>query len=215
VLTDLVREGKIRAIGSSTFPAEQIVEAHWAADRRSLERFRCEQPPYSLFARGVEAAVLPICECYGMGVICWSPLAGGWLTGKYRHGKDIDMTSTRAIRIPKRFDPSLPANQRKLDIVEELEAVAAEAGVPLRHLALSFVVTHPAVTSAIIGPRTIDQLKDLLAGQDVALDDATLDRLDEIVPPGVTVNPVDSGFQPEWLTDSTRRRLPAESRAAG
>jgi aryl-alcohol dehydrogenase-like predicted oxidoreductase len=215
VLTDLVREGKIRAIGSSTFPAEQIVEAHWAADRRSLERFRCEQPPYSLFARGVEAAVLPVCERYGMGVICWSPLAGGWLTGKYRHGKDIDMTSTRAIRIPKRFDPSLPANQRKLDIVEELEAVAAEAGVPLRHLALSFVVTHPAVTSAIIGPRTIDQLKDLLAGQDVALDDATLDRLDEIVPPGVTVNPVDSGFQPEWLTDSKRRRLPAESRAAG
>jgi len=183
VLTDLVREGKVRAIGCSTFPAELIVEAHWAAERRSLERFRCEQPPYSLFARGVEAGVLPVCERYGMGVITWSPLAGGWLTGKYRRGEDIDMTSNRATRIPKRFDPSLPANQRKLEVVNQLEAVATEAGVPLKHLALAFVVTHPAVTAAIIGPRTIDQLQDLLAGQDVVLDDATLDRLDEIVPP--------------------------------
>ena len=165
VLTDLIREGKVRAIGCSTFPAEQIVEAHWAAERRGLERFRCEQPPYSLFARGIEAGVLPVCERYGMGVITWSPLAGGWLTGRYRHGEEIDMTSGRASRIPQRFDPSLPENQRKLDLVERArEPLPPRPGVPLRHLAVAFVVCHPAVTSAIIGPRTMEQLKDLLAG---------------------------------------------------
>ena len=205
VLTDLIREGKVRAIGCSTFPAELIVEAHWAAERRGLERFRCEQPPYSLFARGIEAEVLPVCERYGMGVIAWSPLAGGWLTGKYRHGQEIDMTSGRAARIPQRFDPTLPANQYKLDLVDKLEAVANEAGTSLRHLALAFVVTHPAVTSAIIGPRTMDQLQDLIAGCEVTLDDATLDRLDEIVPPGVTTNPADAG----WQSRVAHRRLAA------
>jgi aryl-alcohol dehydrogenase-like predicted oxidoreductase len=215
VLTDLIREGKVRAIGCSTFPAELIVEAHWAAERRGLERFRCEQPPYSLFARGIEAGVLPVCERYGMGVIAWSPLAGGWLTGKYRHGQEIDMTSGRASRIPQRFDPTLPANQHKLDLVDRLEAVAASAGVPLRHLALAFVVSHPAVTAAIIGPRTMDQLQDLIAGCDVTLDDDTLDRLDEIVPPGVTMNPADAGWQSESLTLASRRRRPLDERAAG
>ncbi len=215
VLTDLIREGKVRAIGCSTFPAELIVEAHWAAERRGLERFRCEQPPYSLFARGIEAGVLPVCERYGMGVIAWSPLAGGWLTGKYRHGQAIDMTSGRASRIPQRFDPTLPANQHKLDLVDQLEAVAADAGVPLRHLALAFVVSHPAVTAAIIGPRTMDQLQDLIAGCDVTLDDDTLDRLDEIIPPGVTMNPADAGWQSESLTLASRRRRPLGERAAG
>ncbi len=215
VLTDLVREGKVRAIGCSTFPAELIVEAHWAAERRALERFRCEQPPYSLFARGIEAGVLPVCERYGMGVIAWSPLAGGWLMGKYRHGQEVDMTTGRAARLPQRFDPSLPANQQKLDLVEKLEAVAAEAGVSLRHLALAFVVTHPAVTAAIIGPRTMDQLEDLLSGLEVTLDDATLDRLDEIVPPGITVNPADAGWQSESVTQAWRRRRPLETRGAG
>jgi len=215
VLTDLVREGKVRAIGSSTYPAELIVEAQWAAERRSLERFRCEQPPYSLFARGIEAAVLPVCERYGMGVITWGPLAGGWLTGRYRRATDIDLGKGRASRIPQRFDPSLPANQRKLDLVEQLDAVASDAGVPLRHLALAFVVSHPAVTAAIIGPRTMDQLKDLLVGSLVVLDDATLDRLDEIVPPGLTVNPADAGWQSESLTQAQRRRRPPEERAAG
>jgi aryl-alcohol dehydrogenase-like predicted oxidoreductase len=214
-LTDLIHQGKVRAIGCSTFPAELIVEAHWAAERRALERFRCEQPPYSLFARGIEAGVLPVCERYGMGVISWSPLAGGWLTGRYRKGVDIDMSSGRAARLPQRFDPALPANQRKLELVERLETVAVDAGVPLRHLALAFVVAHPAVTSAIIGPRTMDQLEDLLAGSNVVLDDATLDRLDEIVPPGVTVNQADAGWQAEWLTETSRRRRPLESRAAG
>ena len=215
VLTDLIREGKVRAIGCSTFPAEMIVESHWAAERRGLERFRCEQPPYSLFARGIESAVLPTCERYGMGVIAWSPLAGGWLSGKYRHGKDIDMTAGRAARLPLRFDPALPANQRKLDLVDQLEAVATDAGMALRHLALAFVVSHPAVTAAIIGPRTMDQLEDLLSGSEIVLDDATLDRLDEIVPPGVTVNPADAGWQVPSLAHPWRRRRPIDERAAG
>jgi aryl-alcohol dehydrogenase-like predicted oxidoreductase len=214
VLTDLIREGKVREIGCSTFPAEQIVEAHWAAERRGLERFRCEQPPYSLLARGIESGVLPVCERYGMGVITWSPLAGGWLSGRYRHGAEIDMTSGRASRLPLRYDPSLPENQRKLDLVDELTAVADGAGLPLRRLAVGFVLSHPAVTSVIIGPRTMEQLQDLLAGATVELDDATLDRLDEIVPPAVTVNQADAGWQSESLAPGRRRRPPGR-RAAG
>ena len=215
VLTDLVHEGKVRAIGCSTFPPELIVEAHWAAERRGLERFRCEQPPYSLFARGIESGVLPVCERYGMGVIAWSPLAGGWLTGKYRHGQEIDMSSGRASRIPQRFDPSLPANQEKLNLVDQLEAVAFEAGVSLRHMALAFVVSHPGVTASIIGPRTMDQLQDLISSAEVTLDDATLDRLDEIVPPGITLNAADAGWQNPAVSDVARRRRSLETRAAG
>jgi aryl-alcohol dehydrogenase-like predicted oxidoreductase len=214
VLSDLVREGKLRAIGSSTFPPELIVESQWTAERRSLERFRCEQPPYSLFARGIEAGVLPVCESYGMGVIAWSPLAGGWLTGKYRHGSEIDMTSGRASRLPDRFDPSLAANQQKLDLVARLEAVASQAGIALRHMALAFVVAHRVVTAAIIGPRTIEQLQDLLSASSVTLDDATLDALDEIVPPGVVLNPADAGWQNPALGDPARRRRAVLDRAA-
>ena len=214
VLTDLVHEGKVRAIGCSTFPPELIVEAHWAAEAHALERFRCEQPPYSLFARGIEAGVLPVCERYGMGVIAWSPLAGGGLTGKYRHGKEVDMASGRASRIPERFDPSLAANQHKMDLVDRLEAVATEAEVALRHMAVAFVVAHPAVTSAIIGPRTMAQLEDLLSGSEVVLDDASLDALDEIVLPGVTLNPADAGWQSPSLSDPERRRRPLQGRAA-
>ena len=214
VLTDLIHEGKVRAIGCSTFPAHLIVEAHWVADRRGLERFYCEQPPYSLFARGIEKDVLPVCERYGMGVITWSPLASGWLSGRYRHGTTIDMSSGRPSRIPARFDLRLPVNQHKLDLVDELEDVAKKAGTSLTHLALAFVVTHPAVTSAIIGPRTMDQLEDLLAGSELTLDEAVLDRIDEIVPPGQTPNPVDTGWQPESLTQPSRRRRPPHSRSA-
>ena len=213
-LSDLIRAGKVRAIGSSTFPAEQIVEAQWVAERRGHERFRCEQPPYSILARGIETAVLPTCARYGMGVITWSPLAGGWLSGKYRKDRDIDLTSGRAQRIPGRFDPSLPGNQRKLEIVEELIKVAADAGTSLTHLAIAFAITHPAVTAAIIGPRTMDQLQDLLAGADVALDDEILDRIDELVPPGVTLNAADAGWQPPALTDPSLRRRPASARPA-
>ena len=212
-LSDLVHAGKIRAIGSSTFPAEQIVEAQWAADRRGFVRFRCEQPPYSILVRGVEASVLPACQKYGMGVISWSPLAGGWLTGRYRKDADIDMTTGRARRLPHRFDPSLAGNQAKLAAVEELIKIAADVGCSLTHLALAFVTAHPGVTSAIIGPRTMDQLTDLLAGAGVTLDDDVLDRIDQIVPPGVTLNPADAGWQPPSLTDPAARRRPQAARA--
>ncbi|MGO9911384.1 MAG: aldo/keto reductase [Acidimicrobiales bacterium] len=214
VLTDLVREGKVRAIGSSTFPPEQIVEAQWAAERRGFERFRCEQPPFSIFARGIESGVLPTCERYGMGVIVWSPLGGGWLTGRYRRGQEIDMTSGRASRIPGRFDPTLPQNQRKLDLIEELEAVATDAGVSLTHLAIAFVISHTGVTSAIIGPRTMEQLEDLIAGADVRLSDEILDRIDKIVPPGTTLNRADAGWEAQELQQAWRRRRPAHLRAA-
>jgi aryl-alcohol dehydrogenase-like predicted oxidoreductase len=213
-LSDLVHSGKVRAIGSSTFPAEAIVEAQWTAERRGHVRFRCEQPPYSIFVRGIEAAVLPACERYGMGVIVWSPLAGGWLTGRYRKDADVDMSAGRARRIPQRFDPKVPGNTAKLAAVEELIKISADAGCSLTHLALAFVTAHPGVTSAIIGPRTMEQLTDLLAGADVTLGDDVLDRIDQIVPPGVTLNPADAGWQPPSLTDPAARRRPQPVRAA-
>ncbi len=216
-LSDLVRSGKVRAIGSSTFPAEQIVEAQWVARDRGHERFRCEQPPYSILVRGIEGSVLPTCQKYGMGVIAWSPLAGGWLTGRIRKDTDVDMTKGRAQRLPQRFDPALPGNVAKLDAVEELIKIAADAGCSLTHLALAFVVAHPGVTSAIIGPRTMDQLTDLLAAAGTALDDDVLDRIDQVVPPGVTLNPADAGWQPPVLTEPAlkdARRRPQADRAA-
>jgi aryl-alcohol dehydrogenase-like predicted oxidoreductase len=213
-LSDLVHSGKVRAIGSSTFPAEQIVEAQWVAQSRGHVRFRCEQPPYSILVRGIEGSVLPTCQNYGMGVIAWSPLAGGWLTGRIRESTGVDMTTLRAQRLPHRFDPSLPGNVAKLAAVEDLIKVAADAGVSLTHMALAFVVGHPAVTSAIIGPRTMDQLTDLLAGASVTLDDDVLDRVDQIVPPGMTLNPADAGWQPDVLAEPAARRRPRAARAA-
>ena len=213
-LSDLIHAGKVRAIGSSTFPAELIVEAQWTAERRNRERFVCEQPPYSLFARAIETAVLPTCEQYDMGAIVWSPLAGGWLTGKYRKG-DAQPDSHRAKRIPARFDFSLPENQRKLDLVDELSKVAADAGVSMTHMSMAFAVTHPAVTSAIIGPRTMEQLTDVLAGASVELSDDTLDALDAIVEPGITINAADAGWTPPSIAQSFRRRRAVGRRAAG
>src|SRR3954452_11873816 len=204
-LSDLVHQGKVRVIGSSTYPAELIVEAQWVAERRGRQRFECEQPPYSIFARGIETAVLPTCLQYGMGVIPWSPLAGGWLTGKYRRGEAAPTTG-RARRIPERFDYDLPENQRKLDLVEELLKLAADAGVSLTHLAHAFVLEHPAITAAIIGPRTMDQLTDVLAGTDVRLSPDVLDRIDDLVPPGTNVNAADAGYQPPTLSRKVRRR---------
>jgi aryl-alcohol dehydrogenase-like predicted oxidoreductase len=204
-LTDLIRAGKIRYAGSSTFPAAQIVEAQWTAERRGRERFVCEQPPYSILVRGAEAEVLPVCQRYGMGVIAWSPLAGGWLTGRYR--KDAQLpASQRAERIPQRFDMRLPGNQAKLDAAEQLAGLAEEAGLPLIHLALAFVINHPAVTSAIIVPRTMEHLESQLGAADVALTAEVLDRIDEIVPPGTTLNPPDRGYEPPSLTDPALRR---------
>jgi aryl-alcohol dehydrogenase-like predicted oxidoreductase len=205
VLTDLVRAGKIRYFGSSTFPAHQIVEAQWVAERRNRERFVCEQPPYSLLVRAIEADVLPVCQQYGMGVIPWSPLAGGWLSGRYRKDRDIP-TSHRAERIPDRYDMSLPENQVKLEAVDQLAQLAEEAGTTLIHMALAFVIQHPAVTSAIIGPRTMEQLEGQLGAEDLVLETDVLDRMDKIVPPGTNLNAADAGWTPPWLADARLRR---------
>jgi aryl-alcohol dehydrogenase-like predicted oxidoreductase len=204
-LSDLVHQGKVRYLGSSTFPASQIVEAQWAARERGLERFVCEQPPYSLLARAVEADVLPTCLRHGMGVIPWSPLAGGWLSGKWRKGADAPQ-STRAERMPARYDLSDPANQRKLEAADALGKLADEAGMTLIQMALAFVINHPAVTAAIIGPRTMEQLESQLGAEEVVLDAALLDRIDEIVPPGTNLNQVDAGWQNPALQPDARRR---------
>jgi aryl-alcohol dehydrogenase-like predicted oxidoreductase len=204
-LTDLVRAGKVRMIGSSTFPAHEIVRSHWVAEQRGRERFRCEQPPYSLLVRGVEADVLPVCQEHGMGAIVWSPLAGGWLSGRYRRGQEPPRSS-RAERLPERFDLSLPANQRKLEVVERLTRLAEQAGLTLIQLALAFVLSHPAVSAAIIGPRTMQQLESQLAALDVVLDEALLDQIDEIVPPGTIVNRADAGYTAPALADARLRR---------
>jgi aryl-alcohol dehydrogenase-like predicted oxidoreductase len=204
-LTDLVRQGKVRYIGGSTFPASAIVEAQWAARERGLERFVTEQPPYSMLVRAVEADVLPTCARHGMGVMSYSPLTGGWLSGRWR--KDTgQQSSSRAGRLPERFDLSQPANQRKLDAVEELAQLADEAGITLIQLAIAFVLRHPAITAALIGPRTMEQLDGQLAAADVALDDAVLDRIDEIVPPGITINPEDNSWHNPSLDPAARRR---------
>jgi aryl-alcohol dehydrogenase-like predicted oxidoreductase len=204
-LSDLVHQGKVRYIGSSTFPASQIVEAQWAARERHLQRFVTEQPPYSMLVRAVEADVLPTCARHGMAVMSYSPLAGGWLSGRWR--KDTgQQASSRAGRLPERFDLSQPANQRKLDAVEQLAQLADEAGITLIQLAIAFVLNHPAITAALIGPRTMEQLDCQFPAADVVLDQAVLDRIDEIVPPGTTINPVDNSFDNPALQPAARRR---------
>ncbi|MDQ6777961.1 MAG: aldo/keto reductase [Actinomycetota bacterium] len=204
-LTDLVRAGKVRYIGSSTFPASQIVEAQWVAERRGRERFVCEQPPYSILVRAVETDVLPTCRRHGVGVISWSPLAGGWLSGGYRKDEDPP-PSRRADRISARYDMSLPANERKLEAADALARLADEAGMTLIELAIAFVIRHPAVTAAIIGPRTMEHLEAQLKAADVELSNEILDRIDEIVPPGVNINPADGGWLNPALEPAARRR---------
>ncbi|HEX6713054.1 MAG TPA: aldo/keto reductase [Thermoleophilaceae bacterium] len=204
-LSDLVHQGKVRYIGSSTFPPSQIVEAQWVAETRGRERFVSEQPPYSMLIRAVEQDVLPTCRRYGMGVIPWSPLAGGWLSGRWRLGKEPP-ESARADRLPQRYDLSNPDNQRKLEATEKLALLAEEAGMSLIHLAIAFVMRHPAVTAPIIGPRTMEQLESQIGAADVELSDEILDRIDEIVPPGTTVNPRDTGWDNPALEPSARRR---------
>ena len=204
-LSDLVHQGKVRYIGGSTFPASAIVEAQWAARDRGLQRFVTEQPPYSILVRAIEADVLPTCSRYGMGVMSYSPLTGGWLSGRWRKSTG-QQSSSRAGRLPERFDLSHPANQRKLDAVEELAQLADEAGITLIQLAIAFVLRHPAITAALIGPRTMDQLEGQLAAVDVVLDDALLDRIDEIVAPGITINPEDNSWHNPSLEPDARRR---------
>ncbi|WP_437075200.1 aldo/keto reductase [Streptomyces sp. enrichment culture] len=214
VLGDLQRQGKIRTFGCSSFPAEEIAESHHVAERRALPRMRTEQPPYSLLARGVERSVLPTCSRYGMGVLTWGPLASGFLTGKYREGRAIDLSSGRPAITPWRFDPELPENAAKLAAVERLVQVADDLGCTLPQLAVAFPLVHPAVTSVILGPRTTEQFEGLLKGAELTLDDAVLDRIDEIVPPGTDMYRTDSAWVPPSLTDPALRRRPVGERTA-
>jgi aryl-alcohol dehydrogenase-like predicted oxidoreductase len=204
-LTDLVHAGKVRYLGSSTYPPSAIVEAQWVAERRNRERFVCEQPPYSVLYRGIEAEVLPTCQRYGMGVIPWGPLGGGWLSGRWRKGAE-QMESSRANRVPARYDLSRPDNQRKLDVVEELALLAEDAGMSLIHLALAFVLNHPAITAAIMGPRTMEHFESQVGATEVQLDDDVLDRIDKIVRPGTNVVITDNGYVPPALLDAKLRR---------
>jgi len=205
-LSDLIHSGKVRAIGSSTMPASDIVEAQWVAERRGLARFRTEQPPYSLLSRGIEREVLPVAQRYGMGTLVWGPFAQGLLTGRVRKGQQNDLRRAGMFRHLN--------DERRLDVVEQLIPLAEAAGLPMTHLAMAFTIAHPAVTSALIGPRTMGHLDDLLAGFDVTLSDEILDRIDEIVPPGTDVGTLDQAFQPPALLTPSLRRRPLGERAA-
>ncbi len=205
-LSDLIHSGKVRAIGSSTTPASDIVEAQWVAERRGLERFRTEQPPYSILSRGIEAEVLPVAQRYGMGVLVWGPMAQGMLTGRARKGQRTDL---RRAAVQKVF-----SDEERLDAVEKLIPLAAEAGMPMTHLAMAFAIAHPGVTSALIGPHAMAQLDDLIAGFEVALSDEILDRIDEIVPPGTDLGRLDQRYMPQPLLVSGLRRRPVSERSA-
>jgi aryl-alcohol dehydrogenase-like predicted oxidoreductase len=206
-LSDLIHSGKVRVIGSSTMPASDIVEAQWVAERRGLERFHTEQPPYSILNRGIEAEVLPVAQRYGMGTLVWSPLAKGMLTGRVRKGQQTDLRRAAVI--------SSFSDEHRLDAVEQIIPLAEEAGLPMTHLAMAFAIAHRGVTSAILGPRTMEQLDDLLAGVDVRLSDEILDRIDEIVRPGTDVGaPDQSAYLPPALQRSNLRRRPLGERAA-
>jgi aryl-alcohol dehydrogenase-like predicted oxidoreductase len=203
-LTDLVRQGKVRSIGSSSYAASQIVEAQWTARDRHLERFVTEQPPYSILVRGVEADVLPTARRHGMGILSYSPLAGGWLSGRWR--KEAAPSPVSAARPSARFDMTSPANQHKLEVVEELAQLADQAGLTLIELAIAFVINHPAVTAAIIGPRTMEQLESQLPAAEITLTTDILDRIDKLVAPGVTINPDDNSYGEAELTPTALRR---------
>jgi aryl-alcohol dehydrogenase-like predicted oxidoreductase len=205
-LSDLIHSGKVRVIGSSTMPASDIVEAQWVAERRGLERFRTEQPTYSILSRGIESEVLPVAQRYGMGILVWSPLAQGMLTGRIRKGQQSDLRRTA------RFKHL--TDERRLGAVEQIIPLAEQAGLPMTHLAMAFAIAHPGVTSAIIGPRTMEQLDDLLAGVEVTLTDEILDRLDEIVPPGTDVGTLDMAYRPPAVQRPGLRRRPVSERAA-
>ncbi|GAA2178400.1 aldo/keto reductase [Brooklawnia cerclae] len=203
-LSDLVHQGKVRYVGSSSFSGSQIVEAQWISRERNLERFVTEQPPYSILVRGIEEDVLPTVQRYGMGTLTYSPLDGGWLSGRWR--KNAASTPTSAARPGARFDMSTAANQRKLDLVEELATVAEQAGIPLLQMAIAFVINHPGVTAAIVGPRTMQHLESYLPAADITLPADVLDRIDAIVAPGVTVNPDDNSYGAHELLPEARRR---------
>jgi aryl-alcohol dehydrogenase-like predicted oxidoreductase len=204
-LTDLVHAGKIRYFGSSTFPAHQIVEAQWVAERRGLGRFVCEQPPYSILARGIERDMLPVAQQFGMGVIPWSPLNGGFLSGRFRTGVTPQPSHRDQLRAA-RGATETPAEAQKRAAAEQLGDLAEKFGLSVVDMALGFVLNHPAVTSAIIGPRTMEQLESQLGAPEVELPVELLDAIDEIVPPGVNVDPGDAGWDPPSLLPENRRR---------
>jgi len=206
-LTDLMRAGKVRAIGSSTFPASEIVEAQWVSERRGLARFRAEQPPYSILNRSIESEVLPVCDRYGIGVMVWSPLAMGHLTGRYRRGQQ-QPDSLRTKYYPKQM-----SDARRLDAIEQLIPLAAEAGLSLTHMAMAFVMAHPAVTSAVIGPRTMEQLDEMLAGANVTLTDEILNHIDVIVSPGTDIGTLGANYNPPAIAHASMRRRPAAERS--
>jgi aryl-alcohol dehydrogenase-like predicted oxidoreductase len=206
-LTDLVREGKVLAIGSSSMRGSEIVEAQWVSERRGFERFRTEQPNYSILDREIEREILPVAQRYGMGTLVYSPLAGGALSGKYRAGQAND--NFRAGTGMQHF-----RDERRLAVIEQLVELAQEAGMPLTHLAMAFAVAHPGVTSAIAGPRTMEQLEDTLAGAEVSLSDEILDRIDAIVPPGESIGAMDMVYRGPEVTDAMLRRRPTTSRSA-
>jgi aryl-alcohol dehydrogenase (NADP+) len=206
-LTDLIRSGKVRAIGSSTTPASEIVEALWVAERRGLARFRTEQPPYSILNRSIEAEVLPVAQRHGMGVLVWGPLGQGMLTGRIRKGQHTDLVRAGLF---KAFE-----DERRLDAVEALVALAEDVDLPMTHLAMAFTIAHPGVTSALLGPRTMEQLDGLIAGFDVTLSDDILDRIDAIVPPGTDVGSLDQAHVPQALQSASLRRRPVPERSCG
>ena len=205
-LTDLIRAGKVRYIGHSTFPASALIEAQFVARDRGRERFVTEQPTYSILTRNIENEILPLTQRYGMGVLSYSPLAGGWLSGRYRKDDQSGPMSEARKRLANRFDLSLPDNQRKLDAADHLAKLADETGIILIEMAIAFVLRHPAVTSAIIGPRTMEHLESQLAAADIVLSEDVLDRIDDIVAPGITLNPADNGWVSPALQQAARRR---------
>jgi aryl-alcohol dehydrogenase-like predicted oxidoreductase len=204
-LSDLIHQGKVLYTGTSTFPASMIAGAQWIAEHRGRERFACEQPPYSMVVRDAEADVLPTCQQHGLGVMTWSPLGGGWLSGRWR-ADTTRIESNRSSLRPERFDLTLPANRRKLAAVDRLAQLAEDAGLSLIHLAIAFVMSHPAVTCAIIGPRTMQHLESQLGAAGLRLPAAVLDRIDDIVPPGSNFGGPDAGWDPPSLTDPGQRR---------
>ena len=205
-LTDLIRSGKVRAIGASQTPASDIIEAQWVAERRGLARFSTEQPPYSILNRGIEREILPATQRFGMGVLVWGPLGQGLLTGRVRKNMPNDLRRAGLVRHL--------TDERRLDVVEKLVPLAEEAGLPMTHLAMAFTIAHPGVTSALLGARTMNHLDGLLAGLDVSLTDDVLDRIDEVVPPGTDVGFLDQAYQPLALQNPTLRRRPLTARAA-
>jgi aryl-alcohol dehydrogenase-like predicted oxidoreductase len=213
-LDDLITQGKVRYIGSSNFQAWQLVEAQAVSRERGLARLVCEQPPYSILVRGIERDVLPVAQRYQMGTLVWSPLAGGWLAGRYHRG-EAPAADTRAGRIVEyrgrgrmgeRYHVENEANSAKFDVVADLAELSAAASTSMVDLALAFTLAHPAVTSCLIGPRTIEQLDTILAGAGTQLDEATLDAIDKLVPPGSVLNPADSAFAEPWRDATARRR---------